>query len=92
MTSCQAACQKLPRCNLFTFLKDEQVCKLQNANFDKRVCDMVHGTARPSFQSCLDSNRIPWKNVSGNKNSNVLIYLKIIEFKLQIQIPDQAGQ
>ena len=65
MTYCQAACQKSQECNFFTFLKDQEVCKLQNANFDTRVCDIVHGTATPSFQSCLENSRIPWTNSSG---------------------------
>ena len=67
MTYCQVACQHVPKCNFFTFLKDQQVCKLQFANFNTRVCDIVHGTANPSFQSCLDNNKIPWANISGSK-------------------------
>ena len=62
---CQQACQNIPNCNFFTFLKDEKVCKLQEANFNTRVCDIVHGTPSPSFQSCLDGNKISWANVSG---------------------------
>ena len=65
-TYCQYACQNVPRCNYFTYLKDNQVCKLQEANFETRVCDIVHGTASPSFQSCLDSGKILWANLSGN--------------------------
>ena len=67
MTVCQIACQNVPRCNFFTFLKDKQVCKLQFANFNSRVCDIVHGTASPNFQSCLDSNKIPWANIIGKE-------------------------
>ena len=37
---------------------------LQFADFNTRKCDIVHGTAKPSFQSCLDSNKIPWANSS----------------------------
>ena len=71
-TYCQLACQNIPNCNFFTFFKDENVCKLQEANFNTRVCDIVHGTPSPSFQSCLDANKISWANVSGKavRNSN----------------------
>ena len=64
-TYCQVACQNIPRCNFFTYLNDTQVCKLQEANFNNRVCDIVHGTSSPSFQSCLDNNNLPWANPSG---------------------------
>ena len=66
MTHCQISCQNVPKCNFFTFLKDEQVCKLQGALFNFRICDIVHGTATPSYQSCIDDNTIPWLNYSGN--------------------------
>ena len=74
ITFCQGACQNVPHCNFFTFLRNQKVCKLQFANFDTRICDIVHGTASPSFQSCLDYNKIPWVNVSGIMiNSLVMI-------------------
>merc|ERR1719415_344376 len=25
-----------------------------------RVCDMVHGTPEPDFQTCLDNDNVPW--------------------------------
>ena len=64
-TYCQLACQSIQRCNFFTYMNDTQVCKLQEANFNNRVCDIVHGTSSPSFQSCLDNDKIPWANSSG---------------------------
>ena len=67
ITYCQVACQNIEGCNFFTHLKDQKVCKLQVANFNSRVCDSVHGTANPSFQSCIESNKIPWAIVSGRE-------------------------
>ena len=75
-TSCQLGCQNLPNCNFFTFLKEEQSCKLQAANFDTRVCDIVHGTSSPSFESCLLGNKIPWENTSGTGTFAHYVHIK----------------
>ena len=65
LTHCQLACQVRSHCNFFIYLEDENVCKLQMTNFDNRVCDVVHGTPEPEFQTCLDENKIPWANTEG---------------------------
>ena len=77
MTHCQTACQIHEDCNFFTFLKDEHVCKLHALDFDNRVCDIIHGLPTRTFQSCLDENKIPWANSSGNR-----VFLNKIGFKM----------
>ena len=78
MTHCQTACQIHEDCNFFTFLKDEHVCKLHALDFTNRVCDIIHGLPTRTFQSCLDENKIPWANSSGNKISLWQISFKMI--------------
>ena len=59
------ACQTLLHCTFFVYLEEEQVCKLQNTNFANRICDIVHGTPEPNFQTCLDENKVLWANNAG---------------------------
>ena len=36
------------------------MCKLHTNLVSDRVCDMVHGTPEPDFQTCLDNGNVPW--------------------------------
>ena len=47
-------------CTYFQYDKNENVCKLHSDVVSARVCDIVHGTPEPSFQTCLDDGNIPW--------------------------------
>ena len=60
MTHCQEACQMHPECNFFTYHQDLEVCKLHKFDLATRVCDIIHGPASPSLQSCLDQKKILW--------------------------------
>ena len=73
---CQVACQNIPNCNFFTFHQGQEDCKLQVANFGTRVCDIVHGTPSPSFQTCLLANEIPWAKDSGK----TFVYSSLVAF------------
>ena len=60
MTECQGACQIIPDCSFFQFDIEENVCKLHSNVIVNRVCDIVHGTAEPNFQTCFDNGEIAW--------------------------------
>lgn len=60
ITQCQMACQHRTHCNFFVYFQHDHVCKLQTTNFANRVCDIVHGTPDPDFQTCLDDSKVSW--------------------------------
>ena len=54
------ACQFINGCTYFQYDKQEKICKLHTDLVATRVCDMVHGTPEPDFQTCLDDGKVPW--------------------------------
>jgi len=60
MSKCQMACQFINGCTYFQYDKQEKICKLHTDLVATRVCDMVHGTPEPDFQTCLDDGKVPW--------------------------------
>jgi len=60
---CQLACQYLTNCTFFIYDSPSKICKLNTDPFNKRICDIVHGSKEPSLQQCLDDGEIPWTTV-----------------------------
>jgi len=62
---CQTACSYLTNCTFFVYDKPSEICKVNTASIENRVCDIVHGTKVPSLQGCIDAGKIQWSN-TGN--------------------------
>ena len=54
------ACQLINDCTYFLFDKEEMVCKLHKEAASTRVCDLIHGTAQPNLQACIDEGALQW--------------------------------
>ena len=71
MSECQTACEYLTNCTFFVYDSTESVCKV-NTDIENRVCDIIHGTADPTLESCETADKLPWNRVSRRYS-----YLKI---------------
>ena len=60
LSDCQQACEYIDNCTYFQFDKNEKICKLHSDQVATRVCDIVHGTQEPDFQTCLDMGSLRW--------------------------------
>merc|ERR1711894_343953 len=47
-------------CTYFQFNKQEKSRKLNTDLASDRVCDIIHGTPEPNFQTCLDNGKVRW--------------------------------
>jgi len=60
LSECQDACKFTYNCTYFQFNKQEKSCKLNTDLASNRVCDIIHGTPEPNFQTCLDNGKVQW--------------------------------
>ena len=60
VAECQSACQYIQGCNYFMYDQPSKTCKLNTNVTSSRTCDIVHGTAEPDLQTCIDDGKLEW--------------------------------
>ena len=63
------------------FDKEEMVCKLHKEAVSTRVCDLIHGTAQPNLQTCVDEGVLQWTQEGANHIlTKTLLAISLFEF------------
>ena len=60
LSECQLACEYVSNCSYFLYDNPTKTCKLYTEESTKRICDIVHGTPEPDFNTCIERGNIPW--------------------------------
>jgi len=58
LSDCQLGCQYIGNCTYFVYDNPTNTCKLNTLATNKPVCDIIHGTPEPEFNSCI--NDLDW--------------------------------
>jgi len=58
LSDCQLGCQYIGNCTYFVYDNPTNTCKLNTLATNKPVCDIIHGTPEPAFNSCI--NDLDW--------------------------------
>ena len=48
------------KCSYFVYDKPKKTCKLFTNESSKKICDIIHGTPEPDYNTCIESGYIPW--------------------------------
>ena len=54
------ACEYVSNCNYFLYDNPTKTCKLYTNETSSRICDIIHGTPDPDFNTCIEEGIIPW--------------------------------
>jgi len=60
LSECQLACEYVSNCSYFLYDNPTKTCKLYTDESSQRICDIIHGTPEPNFNTCIEEGYIPW--------------------------------
>jgi len=60
LSECQLACEYVSNCSYFLYDNPTKTCKLYTDESSKRICDIIHGTPEPDFNTCIEEGYVPW--------------------------------
>merc|ERR1712038_102982 len=60
LSECQLACQYINNCSYFVYDAPTKICKLNTIASSRPICDIIHGTPEPDFNSCVNAGHLNW--------------------------------
>ena len=53
-------CKIVGKCSYFVYDKPKKTCKLYTNESSKKICDIIHGTPDPDYNTCIKDGYISW--------------------------------
>merc|ERR1712038_843245 len=66
LSECQLACQYINNCSYFVYDAPTKICKLNTIASSRPICDIIHGTPEPDFNSCVNDGQLDWASNVNN--------------------------
>jgi len=60
LSECQMACDYINNCTYFVYDNPTKICKLNTLASSRPVCDIIHGTPEPDFNTCVNDGHLEW--------------------------------
>jgi len=70
LSECQLACQYINNCSYFVYDAPTKICKLNTIASSRPICDIVHGTPEPDFNSCVNDGNLDWASNENNPQTS----------------------
>ena len=69
LSECQLACEYINNCSYFVYDRPTKICKLNTMASNRPVCDIIHGTPEPDFNTCVNDGQLDWASNETNTQS-----------------------
>ena len=69
LSECQEACEYVNNCSYFVYDSPTKICKLNTMASNRPVCDIIHGTPEPDFNTCVNDGQLDWASNETNTQS-----------------------
>jgi len=69
LSECQLACEYINNCSYFVYDSPTKICKLNTMASNRPVCDIIHGTPEPDFNTCVNDGQLDWASNETNTQS-----------------------
>jgi len=66
LSECQLACQYINNCSYFVYDAPTKICKLNTIASSRPICDIIHGTPEPNFNTCVNDGHLDWASNQNN--------------------------
>ena len=66
LSECQLACQYITNCSYFVYDKPTKICRLNTLKSNRPICDIIHGTPEPDFNTCVNDGHLIWASSENN--------------------------
>jgi len=70
LSECQLACQYINNCSYFVHDAPTKICKLNTIASSRPICDIIHGTPEPDFNTCVNDGNLDWASNENNPQTS----------------------